>query len=162
MGVLSGWLNGLRVCMPALRVRAARLFVGTSVLRVGVRRIFGGASPSYNVRMKVGQNKARRFRPRFSLRTLFVLVTLVCAYFGAWEATKRYGVRSGNEWPVSSPSAAFVWNERSPVALIIERTEGVSTADAAAPTHRRYYLWLFGPTFRLPFQGKPTPSASGT
>lgn len=29
------------------------------------------------------------FRPRFSLRTLAILVTLACAYFGAWEATSN-------------------------------------------------------------------------
>ncbi len=34
-----------------------------------------------------------RFRPRFTVRTLAILVTLVCVYFGAWGATKRYGVR---------------------------------------------------------------------
>jgi hypothetical protein len=33
-----------------------------------------------------------RFRPRFSIRTLAIFVTVVCAYFGAWEATKRYGI----------------------------------------------------------------------
>ena len=32
----------------------------------------------------------RRFRPKFSIRTLAIFVTLVCAYFGAWEATKKY------------------------------------------------------------------------
>lgn len=32
------------------------------------------------------------FRPRFSLRMLAILVTVVCAYFGAWEATKTHGV----------------------------------------------------------------------
>ena len=28
-----------------------------------------------------------RFRPRFSVRTLAIFVTLVCAYFGAWEGS---------------------------------------------------------------------------
>ena len=37
-----------------------------------------------------------KFRPRFSLRTLAIVVTLVCAYFGAWEATKKYGIRREN------------------------------------------------------------------
>jgi hypothetical protein len=32
-------------------------------------------------------------RPRFSIRTLAIVVTLVCAYFGAWEATKK-----GRSW----------------------------------------------------------------
>src|SRR5688572_21586126 len=33
-----------------------------------------------------------KIRPRFTVRTLAIFVTLVCAYFGALEATKRYGV----------------------------------------------------------------------
>jgi hypothetical protein len=32
-------------------------------------------------------------RRRFSLRSLAIVVTLICAYFAAWEATKRYGLR---------------------------------------------------------------------
>ena len=35
-----------------------------------------------------------KFRPRFSVRTLAIFVTLVCCYFAAWEATKRYDGRS--------------------------------------------------------------------
>jgi hypothetical protein len=30
-----------------------------------------------------------KLRPRFSVRTLAIFVTLVCAYFGVWEATKK-------------------------------------------------------------------------
>ena len=32
-----------------------------------------------------------RIRRRFTIRTLAIVVTLVCTYFGAWEATRRYG-----------------------------------------------------------------------
>ena len=35
----------------------------------------------------------KRWRPRFSVRMLVVLVSLVCGYFGLWEATKGRGVR---------------------------------------------------------------------
>src|SRR5262245_4802957 len=44
--------------------------------------------------MSHGEETAKRrfWRPRFGLRTLAILVTLVCAYFGAWETTKKYGV----------------------------------------------------------------------
>jgi hypothetical protein len=31
-------------------------------------------------------------RPRFSVQTLLILVTLVGLYFGCWEITKRWGV----------------------------------------------------------------------
>lgn len=36
--------------------------------------------------------KKNRFLPRFSLRTLAIVVTLICTYFGAWEATRKYAV----------------------------------------------------------------------
>ena len=32
----------------------------------------------------------RIWRPRFSVRTLAIFVTLVCVYLGAWAATKKY------------------------------------------------------------------------
>ena len=36
-----------------------------------------------------------KFRPRFSVRTLAIFVTLVCAYFAAWEATKHAVTQHG-------------------------------------------------------------------
>src|SRR5687767_8047539 len=47
--------------------------------------------------MSIGTNQQRRFwkrwgRPTFTIRTVAIFVTVVCAYYGAW-ARKRYGVR---------------------------------------------------------------------
>ena len=42
--------------------------------------------------MTTQHDKAKRWQPRFSVRTLAIIVTLVCCYFGAWEATNRHGV----------------------------------------------------------------------
>src|SRR5262245_57633513 len=39
------------------------------------------------------------WRPRFSLKTLLILVTFVCVYFAAWEVTKRQGVKAHSELP---------------------------------------------------------------
>ena len=36
--------------------------------------------------------KRRRWRPRFSVRTLVILLTLVCCYAACWGPTKRHGV----------------------------------------------------------------------
>jgi hypothetical protein len=47
-------------------------------------------------------------RPRFSLRTLAILVTLVCAYFGAWELTKRYGI--GTQWTTAEEFYSNTWD----------------------------------------------------
>lgn len=52
--------------------------------------------------MTSGEANARRrwWTPRFSLRTLAILVTLVCSYFGAWEATKKWGSTQMNKPPL--------------------------------------------------------------
>jgi hypothetical protein len=62
-------------------------------------------------------------RPRFSLRTLAILVTLVCAYFGAWEATKR----------------STTQYEKSPAPFIVVRT---IVSFPLYPQRTGYYLSL--------------------
>jgi hypothetical protein len=42
--------------------------------------------------MTTPPNKPKRWRPRFSVRTLVVVVTLVCCYAACWGPTKRQGV----------------------------------------------------------------------
>jgi hypothetical protein len=97
-----------------------------------------------------------RFRPRFSVRTLTIFVTLVCAYFGAWEATKRY-VRSDRSVFTTTPgSPPYVMDVDSPMPLLVCRDEVdyFYHDDGRALIYypRRYYVWLFGPTVRLPIQ----------
>ena len=109
--------------------------------------------------MTTGRNNWSRFRPRFSLRTLFVFVTLVCAYFGAWEATKKYGVPFGPEGPAPKRDIYSIVDSTSPVAFIVSRQEWCvdldGTNESRQSIHRHYYLWLFGPMIRLPFEGTP-------
>ena len=103
-----------------------------------------------------------QFRPRFSLRTLAVLVTLVCAYFAAWEVTKRYGV------PTFDPRGTPMFKVTSPIPFVlayedthgfgiggIESDGGMMGASAMnGPPVTYYYLWLFGPKLKIPFQSK--------
>jgi hypothetical protein len=42
--------------------------------------------------MTTQYDKAKRWRPRFSVRTLVIVVTLVCCYMACWRPTKRRGV----------------------------------------------------------------------
>lgn len=108
---------------------------------------------------------ARRFR--FSLRTLFIFLTVLpCAYFGAWEATKRYGIPAytappGEELVIDAPKIhsieirlpkggiltgiQYVGHASSPAPFVICLTQGMR-----ADKHR-YFIWFFGhyhPLFR--------------
>ena len=92
-----------------------------------------------------------RFRPRFSLRTLAIIVTLICAYFGALEATKKWGCSQLDEIGYTSASIPFV----------------VSVAESETDRHGYYYssgrhlfyLWFFGLTIKLPIEGPSTGMA---
>lgn len=91
-------------------------------------------------------------KPRFSIRSLAIAVTLVCVYFGTWEMTKRWGVtgsqqildeyqRSGILLPASiSPPL-----EDSPMPFVVRRIDFTSEFSAAS----RFYLWIFGARVEL-------------
>ena len=99
-----------------------------------------------------------KFRPRFSVRTLAIFVTLVCAYFGAWEAADTYGIKRSKHprgWDgdgignIKLPY--FAGDVRAIMPLIVSAEELRFFED---PSHtKHYYLWLFGPTIKLPFEG---------
>lgn len=40
----------------------------------------------------VRMTSMKLWRPRFTVRTLAIFVTLVCSYLGTWDVTKEYGV----------------------------------------------------------------------
>jgi hypothetical protein len=113
-----------------------------------------------------------RFRPRFSVRTLAIFVTLVCAYFGAWEATKRYGVFDLLN-PTMPDSGYFEmydvpFHARVPVPFLIasDQVKGHRSSSGTPGTRieladdfidgsfikRTYYLWLVGPRIKLPIE----------
>ena len=119
--------------------------------------------------MSLGVEKAKQrsiWRPRFSIRTLVIFVTVVCCYFGAWEATKRYGVptkaRSGSVTAHVSgrrvPGTVKSCISPLPCLLIQDvlqprvriKTSGSLTIEYYQGRH--FHLWLFGPTIKLPFE----------
>ena len=107
--------------------------------------------------MASGEEKAERWRPRFTVRTLVILVSLVCVYFGAWEITKRNAKTRANATIYGDNDEPLrIFNTSIPMPFIVVRDEvqyrestskgGVSLTSE----HRRsYHLWLFGPMFRL-------------
>jgi hypothetical protein len=98
-------------------------------------------------------DQAKRWRPRFSVRTLAIFVTLVCVFFGCWEATKEWGVRDvlrfqhggqvGNGKAVAPPVVASQQE-----LMAVNRGEAgwvhVSTC--------YYHFWFFGYVSRLPYE----------
>lgn len=93
----------------------------------------------------------RRFRPRFALRTLFIVLTLVpCAYFGAWGMTKRYGVPNitdVRQYPHSFPLITDAW---SPMPFVVRQDEADLVSGNLVRV-QRFYLWIFGLKWALPW-----------
>src|SRR5262245_50646437 len=85
----------------------------------------------------------RRFR--FSVRTLVILVTLLGAYFGTWEATKTF-VKNENslpkeEWPIHPERQRWYLSDATaPLPLIICQKE--SRYEKKWEFRKCYYLWL--------------------
>ena len=74
-----------------------------------------------------------RFRPHFSVRTTAIVVTLVCAYFGVWEAMKRHLPK----YPVG-----VLVHLTSPIPFVFREVDANGTV---------FHLWLLGPKIQLPF-----------
>jgi hypothetical protein len=92
----------------------------------------------------------RKWRPRFSTRALFIAVTLICAYFAAWDATKTYGVKHPKiEFgPVGRDGFQSVTihsvGEDCPMPFLIRLNADGDPSE--------YYFWFFGPKLKLPFK----------
>src|SRR5262245_19775991 len=94
------------------------------------------------------------WRPRFSLRMLAIVVTVICAYVAAWEATKKYGERLPHILCMDeNPNVGdvAVSNAVSPAPFILATEEWVKDEDGYTVV-RRYRVWLFVITIPLPFE----------
>jgi|GEM_PF-2561678 len=100
-------------------------------------------------------DKAKRWRPRFSARTMVVVVTLVCCYAACWGPTKDRGVGQvfhracreiGMDFPDDvSPSHEFMQHfDASPTIPLVV---GVAMPGSR---HRDFYFWFFGYIAKLP------------
>lgn len=96
-----------------------------------------------------------KFRPRFSIRTLGIFVTLVCAYFGTWEVTKKFGVP---KTPIKVDSdGGMIVDAGSTIPFVIWQDEtdngfiGVNRLVFINPK-RCFYIWVFGARIKLPFE----------
>jgi hypothetical protein len=124
-----------------------------------------------------GQRRRRKFwPPRFSLRTLILIMSLAGLYFWAWEATRSQGLpgatirrTSGTYYLGGADNGRYLRAGRSnEVALVIHassplpcyfHTEELQVGGIQALHVRRHYLWLFGSTHKLPIEWSWIPKS---
>lgn len=102
-----------------------------------------------------------KIKLRFSIRTLAIVVTLICAYFGAWEATKRSNpIRDYKGATTGVPAPFILWEDwyddighGQYVAGFFNKQSPI-TKNGTRRITRYYYLWLLGPKIRLPFKSE--------
>jgi hypothetical protein len=92
-------------------------------------------------------DKAKRWRPRFSVRTLAIVVTLVCCYAACWGPTKRWGVREACEFEYREHAG---WYCRPVAPFLVRLTE--IPHNNLEPPKNCYYFWFFGYVAKLPYE----------
>lgn len=91
----------------------------------------------------------KRWRPRFSVRTLVVLVTLACCYAACWRATKTRGVADVTQHVSTNP---FLIDPHSVAWLPLMVKTDVSTPFGGDDRVELYYFWFFGYVAELPYK----------
>lgn len=99
--------------------------------------------------------RKRRWRPRFSVRTFLILLTLLCAYAACWLPTKTQGVEDiGNHLGFRGyASEAF-----APLVVSCNELKAVGLKPNAVEVgyryQRHYYFWFFGYVAKLPYESQ--------
>ena len=106
----------------------------------------------------------KRFRPRFSIRTLVFLITLVCCYAACWGPTKKRGVpdvrKHSNhiaiEYDIGDPEILAITPLllRTDMPLVLRTSYGVTIEPNSRV--RSYYFWFFGYVAKLPYERELT------
>jgi len=87
-------------------------------------------------------------RPKFSVRSLLIVLTLTCVYLSLWSATRSRGVRD-----VEQRFAFIGMPASSPAPLLVGINDEVQSGWYAQEV-RTYYVWIFGYTMKLPLECK--------
>ena len=105
--------------------------------------------------MTTQHDKPKRWRPRFSVRTLAIVVTLLCCYAAWWGPTKTRGVIDVEMDAEESLLIAAKATSVAPLVLIVEGYQlklWGRTRVMDSPRRRRYYFWFFGYVAKLPYE----------
>ena len=113
------------------------------------------------------QDKTRRpwWRPKFSVRTKVIVVTLLCCYVACWWPTKSQGGKDVLQYIMPIESTKSV-SAMMPLVIRVddELTPGewFPGEEFTWPTEmkRRYYFWCFGFVARLPYERDILPPAA--
>jgi len=104
-------------------------------------------------------DKPKRWRPRFSLRTLVIVVTLVCCYAACWGPTKTQGVKDVENFALSTASdaaradyLAIMWDVAVPMPSAAMPLVVVVDRPSLSRIRRDYYFWFFGFVAKLPYE----------
>ena len=98
-----------------------------------------------------------RIRPRFSVRTLVIFMTLACIYFAAWSFTRRHGPRDvfsmlTAEYSHSWVDDSYILQAQNegvvsvPMPFVVTIDHQLPLSNNSKPTQytREYYLWFNG------------------
>jgi hypothetical protein len=101
------------------------------------------------------------WRPSFSLKTLSIVVTLVCCYVACWGPTKSQGEEDVFRYEfgiTDEDSSVTDWIRSSDTKAAIPLVVGVDSEELAYlwstknPPRRHFYFWFFGYVKKLPFE----------
>ena len=112
-------------------------------------------------------DKPKRWRPRFSVRTLAIVVTLVCCYAACWGPTKSRGV---SDVELDAEESLLIAAEATSVAPLVVVVQGYqlkllwgrTRVMEDSPYRRRYYFWFFGYVAKLPYERELLPGFVST
>jgi hypothetical protein len=91
------------------------------------------------------QDKPKRWRPRFSVKTLVVIVTLVCCYAACWGPTKSWGVNDALTKGEATRANSIVHDTYPviPLVICVDWTCGPPMQPKLGE-RRDYFFWFFG------------------
>ena len=110
--------------------------------------------------MTAQHDTAKRRWPRFSMRTLIVLITVVCAYMACWRITATAGVADVIDDVYGYDNAqidGIDFNPWTPMPMIVRLDEYYAIGIGSIMSVRRYYFWYFVGSVPLPFQNQDYP-----